>query len=72
VIGAWGASHYPSRAQAFVEPQRAVAKCSGRRCHFVRHYCQTLSKSGSASMTMTAAQAKAVKRNADGSLPPMK
>jgi pectate disaccharide-lyase len=35
-------------------------------------FCQTLSKSGSASMTMTAAQAKAVKRNADGSLPPMK
>ncbi len=35
-------------------------------------YCQTLSKSGEASMTMTAAQAKAVKRNADGSLPPMK
>src|SRR5450432_3784284 len=35
-------------------------------------YCQTLTKSGSATMTMTAAQAKAVKRNADGSLPPMK
>jgi pectate lyase-like protein len=35
-------------------------------------YCQTLSKTGSATMTMTAAQAKAVKRNADGSLPPMK
>jgi hypothetical protein len=35
-------------------------------------YCGTLSKSGSATMTMTGAQAKAVKRNADGSLPPMK
>jgi hypothetical protein len=35
-------------------------------------YCQTLTKSGAASMTMTAAQAKAVARNADGSLPPMK
>jgi len=35
-------------------------------------YCGTLSKSGSATMTMSAAQAKAVKRNADGSLPPMK
>jgi len=35
-------------------------------------YCGTLSKTGSATMTMTAAQAKAVKRNADGSLPPMK
>ena len=35
-------------------------------------YCQTLSRSGEATMSMTAAQAKAVKRNADGSLPPMK
>ena len=35
-------------------------------------YCQTLSQSGEVSMSMTAAQAKAVKRNADGSLPPMK
>jgi pectate disaccharide-lyase len=35
-------------------------------------YCQTLTKSGEVSMTMTAAQAKATKRNADGSLPPMK
>lgn len=35
-------------------------------------YCQTLSKSGEVSMTMTAAEAKAAKRAADGSLPPMK
>ncbi|MET0792288.1 MAG: right-handed parallel beta-helix repeat-containing protein [Polyangiaceae bacterium] len=35
-------------------------------------YCQTLSKSGEVSMTMSAADAKAAKRNADGSLPPMK
>ncbi len=35
-------------------------------------YCQTLSQSGAVSMSMTAAQAKAVKRNADGSLPAMK
>ena len=35
-------------------------------------YCQTLTKSGAVTMTMTAAQAKASKRNADGSLPPMK
>ncbi len=35
-------------------------------------YCQTLSKAGEVTMSMTAAQAKAAKRNADGSLPPMK
>ena len=35
-------------------------------------YCQTLSQSGAVSMSMTAAQAKAAPRNADGSLPPMK
>jgi hypothetical protein len=35
-------------------------------------YCQTLSQSGEVSMTMSAAQAKAAKRNADGSLPAMK
>ncbi len=34
-------------------------------------YCQTLSQSGEASMSMSAAQAKAIPRNADGSLPPM-
>jgi hypothetical protein len=35
-------------------------------------YCQTLSISGEVDMTMTAAQAKAAARGADGSLPPMK
>ncbi|HEX3775551.1 MAG TPA: hypothetical protein VHV51_13860 [Polyangiaceae bacterium] len=35
-------------------------------------YCQTLSRSNTVAMTMTAAQAKAAARNADGSLPPMK
>jgi hypothetical protein len=35
-------------------------------------YCQTLTRSNPATMTMTAAQAKAAARNADGSLPPMK
>ncbi|HXK16534.1 MAG TPA: right-handed parallel beta-helix repeat-containing protein, partial [Polyangiaceae bacterium] len=35
-------------------------------------YCQTLSRTGEVSMSMTAAAARAVKRAADGSLPPMK
>ncbi len=35
-------------------------------------YCQTLTKTGTVTMSMTAAQAKATKRNADGSLPAMK